>query len=55
MAQLEINFIIKENAKLLEKIRNKKFHEKEMLQLSKKNNVTINKVWQLYMFTKISS
>ena len=43
IAQLEINFIIKENAKLLEKIRNKKFHEKEMLQLSKKNNVTINK------------
>ena len=43
IAQLKINFIIKENAKLLEKIRNKKFHEKEMLQLSKKNNVTINK------------
>ena len=41
IAQLKINFIIKENAKLLEKIRNKKFHEKEMLQLSKKNNVTI--------------
>ena len=43
IAQLKINFIIKENAKLLEKIRNKKFYEKEMLQLSKKNNVTINK------------
>ena len=44
IAQLKINFIIKENAKLLEKIRNKKFHEKEMLQLSKKNNLPINKV-----------
>ena len=42
-SQLKIRFKIEENTKIAEKINEKKFNEKEMLELSKKNNVLINK------------
>ena len=38
-AQLKIGFKVKENKKFIDKINNKKFNKKEMLELSQKNEV----------------
>ena len=43
-AQLKIGFKVKENKKFIYKINNKKFNKKEMLELSQKNNVPIDKI-----------
>ncbi|MAV56747.1 MAG: hypothetical protein CMI79_04385 [Candidatus Pelagibacter sp.] len=43
-AQLQIKFKIDENRKLIEKINNGKFNKTEMLEMSKKNNITIDKL-----------
>ena len=43
-AQLKIRFKVKENKKFIDKMNNKKFNKKEMLELSQKNNVPIDKI-----------
>ena len=43
-AQLKIGFKIKENKKIIEKINNKKFYKKNMMELSQTKNVPIEKI-----------
>ena len=43
-AQLKIGFKLEENKKIIDQINNKKFSKEKMLEFSKKNNVTINKI-----------
>ncbi len=43
-SQLKIGFKVKENKKFIDKINNKEFDKKKMLDLSQKNNVPVNKI-----------
>ena len=43
-AQLKIGFKVKENKKFIDKINDKKFSKADMLKLSQKNNIPINKI-----------